>query len=163
VASSRYDRIQCDAEQRNEPCGVRPWRIARTVASFVLSASVQWPSPAGLLDAATRVERRGAVAVGRTYLFPPLSSGGALVVRPCVPEFLRLPHCLQPLPKVLRGSAFPEGAALGLVVSVLIKRAHIARSKFRRTRGGHLFADVGEFEANLAATTERERLVKYRA
>jgi hypothetical protein len=24
----------------------------------------------------------GAVAVGRTYLFPPLSSGGALVVRP---------------------------------------------------------------------------------
>ena len=26
--------------------------------------------------------RCGAVAVGRTYLFPPLSSGGALVVRP---------------------------------------------------------------------------------
>jgi hypothetical protein len=26
--------------------------------------------------------RCGAVSVGRTYLFPPLSSGGALVVRP---------------------------------------------------------------------------------
>ena len=26
--------------------------------------------------------RCGAVAVGRTYLFPPLSSGGALVVQP---------------------------------------------------------------------------------
>jgi hypothetical protein len=35
------------------------------------------------LLAALRVESRcGAVAVGRTYLFPPLSSGGALVVRP---------------------------------------------------------------------------------
>jgi hypothetical protein len=33
--------------------------------------------------AARMVESRcGAVAVGRTYLFPPLSSGGALVVRP---------------------------------------------------------------------------------
>ncbi len=30
-----------------------------------------------------RVESRcGAVSLGRTYLFPPLSSGGALVVRP---------------------------------------------------------------------------------
>jgi transposase len=34
-------------------------------------------------DSTKRVESRcGAVAVGRTYLFPPLSSGGALVVRP---------------------------------------------------------------------------------
>jgi hypothetical protein len=33
--------------------------------------------------AARMVESRcGAVAVGRTYLFPPLASGGALVVRP---------------------------------------------------------------------------------
>jgi hypothetical protein len=32
---------------------------------------------------ADRVESRcGAVSLGRTYLFPPLSSGGALVVRP---------------------------------------------------------------------------------
>src|ERR1700751_3854422 len=38
-----------------------------------------WDSSAGL----KRVESRcGAVVVGRTYLFPPLSSGGALVVRP---------------------------------------------------------------------------------
>jgi hypothetical protein len=33
----------------------------------------------GLLSVESRC---GAVAVGRTYLFPPLSSGGALVVRP---------------------------------------------------------------------------------
>src|SRR5262252_4406528 len=42
-----------------------------------------WPTPsvAGIRPA--RVESRcGAVSVGRTYLFPPLSSGGALVVRP---------------------------------------------------------------------------------
>src|SRR5499427_4628068 len=42
-----------------------------------------WPTPsvAGIRPA--RVESRcGAVSVGRTYLFPPLSSGGASLVRP---------------------------------------------------------------------------------
>ena len=39
--------------------------------------------PALLPSLPPMVESRcGAVAVGRTYLFPPLSSGGALVVRP---------------------------------------------------------------------------------
>src|SRR5262249_39753155 len=38
-----------------------------------------------LLGMSKMVESRcGAVAVGRTYLFPPLSSGGALVVWPCL-------------------------------------------------------------------------------
>ena len=63
-------------------------------------------------------------------------------------------------PRRLRGSAFPESAALGLVVSVLIKRAHIARSKFQRTRGRHFSADIGKFEANIAPTTEGNGLVK---
>src|SRR6201987_2916149 len=38
-----------------------------------------WDSSAGLKRVASRW---GAVVLGRTYLLPPLSSGGALVVRP---------------------------------------------------------------------------------
>src|SRR5664279_4490950 len=34
--------------------------------------------------------RCGAVAVGRTYQLPPLSSGGALLVRPCLRFHIRL-------------------------------------------------------------------------
>src|SRR5215471_9562805 len=41
------------------------------------------PSPQTCYVVRLLVESRcGAVSVGRTYLFPPLSSGGALVVRP---------------------------------------------------------------------------------
>ena len=36
----------------------------------------------GLISTRMVESRCGAVSVGRTYLFPPLSSGGALVVRP---------------------------------------------------------------------------------
>jgi hypothetical protein len=44
--------------------------------------SISRPQQGGF-NATICVESRcGAVAVGRTYLFPPLSSGGALVVRP---------------------------------------------------------------------------------
>ena len=35
-----------------------------------------------LTPASSYKSRCGAVAVGQTYLLPPLSSGGALVVRP---------------------------------------------------------------------------------
>ena len=43
------------------------------------SAGILEPQPEGL----KRVESEcGAVAVGRTYLLPPLSSGGASLVRP---------------------------------------------------------------------------------
>src|SRR5262249_26221667 len=49
--------------------------------------------------------RCGAVAVGRTYLFPPLSSGGALVVRPWLRfhiPFIRTGHADLPHPALGR-------------------------------------------------------------
>ena len=47
------------------------------VLGSILAAPLSQPVRVSLVES-----RCGAVAVGRTYLFPPLSSGGALVVRP---------------------------------------------------------------------------------
>ena len=59
-------------------------KLRRTQSEHMFSAlpPISRPREDGF-DATLSVESRcGAVAVGRTYLFPPLSSGGALVVRP---------------------------------------------------------------------------------
>src|SRR5215831_14906239 len=61
---------------------------ASSVAEHSKSAglSANGGGPAVVVGASWRAKmvesRCGAVSVGRTYLFPPLSSGGALVVRP---------------------------------------------------------------------------------
>ena len=57
---------------------VTSWTAAKlkTVLVVVLTARPKATQPSSYKS------RCGAVAVGRTYLFPPLSSGGALVVRP---------------------------------------------------------------------------------
>ena len=68
--------------------GSSPYFDEATLCSH-RAEGVQWLLPgkaavvADMLCRLSVVESRcGAVAVGRTYLFPPLSSGGALVVRP---------------------------------------------------------------------------------
>jgi hypothetical protein len=51
-----------------------------------LRTGVRLESARGSSAAVSRVERgSGAAAVGRAYLFPPHSSGGALVARPAAP------------------------------------------------------------------------------
>jgi hypothetical protein len=68
------------------------WMMASTSASASKSArisrkataemSTQYRSTISVNPSCARHRRCGAVALGCTYLLPPLSSGGALVVRP---------------------------------------------------------------------------------
>ena len=70
ATGARYGEIDCASKA---PEAVRPSTSAAPPKADVNSPP--WLPPLS-------VELRcGAVAVGRTYLFPPLSSGGALVVR----------------------------------------------------------------------------------
>jgi hypothetical protein len=74
-----------------QKCKSRSASNPRRVGAFVNQPQIEGtlgcgPSrrwPWGEQFGSDRVESRcGAVAVGPTYLFPPLSSGGALMVRP---------------------------------------------------------------------------------
>jgi hypothetical protein len=57
---------------------------AKCCRALKLSAYRRRPEASGARSGPTRLveSRCGAVALGRTYLLPPLSSGGALVVQP---------------------------------------------------------------------------------
>src|SRR5215467_11953234 len=68
---NRNERIQT-SRLLNQNCAV-----ALELESMLLSIPLQIPFSTVSVES-----RCGAVAVGRTYLFPPLSSGGALVVQP---------------------------------------------------------------------------------
>jgi len=52
------------------------------LASVVVGERPEPVVPEGWVRVRMVESRCGAVALGRTYLFPPLSPGGALVVRP---------------------------------------------------------------------------------
>src|SRR6266545_6909474 len=101
-------------------CSSRPFgslsRSSRGLCTFVsaMTSNADKPEPTRMVES-----RCGAVAVGRTYLLPPLSSGGALVVRP----WLRF-H----IPLIGRVEGWRAGVARGPDPHHVSSPLHVARN-----------------------------------